>query len=117
MADPELDAICRRLDSIGWSKWNVSRLDKFDHVWYRKFQWEPKCQDNQDKQFFVQLQLWDNRKYSGGRISFCVAIYGRPSGPDIGHITFQSSARDIDSIEPNVDRVLKAWRAIQEGAA
>lgn len=116
MADPELDEICRRLDVIGWNKSTVSVHDKFEHVWYRHFQWEPKCQDNPDKRFFVQLQLWDNRPYPGGSIGFCVAIYGRPIGPDIGSIRFQTSARDIDSIEPNVDRLLKAWRAIQEGA-
>ncbi len=114
MADQVLEEICRRLDVLGWNESTVSVHDKFDHVWYRHFQWEPKCQDNTDKKFFVQLQLWDNRQYPGGDISFCLAIYGRPSGPDIGSIRFNASARDIESIEPNVERLLKAWRAIQE---
>jgi hypothetical protein len=115
MEDPELDSICKRLDTLGWRKSTVSRMDKFEHVWYRYFIWEPKCQDNKEKDLQVQLQLWDNRKYPGGAMGFVVEICGRPSGPDIGSVTFRFGCRgDVENIEPNVERLLKAWRAIQE---
>lgn len=114
MADAELDSMFARLDLLGWQKSTVSRMDKFEHVWYRKFRWEPPCQDNLDKEFFVQLQLWDHRKYPNGSLGFVAAIYGRPSGPDIGSIEFKTSCRTVEGIEPNVERLLKAWRAIQE---
>jgi hypothetical protein len=91
MEDPELEAICKRLDTMGWQKSTVSKIEKYEHVWYRRFCWEPKCQDNQDKEFFVQLQLWDHRRYPGGSIGLVAAIYGRPSGDDIGSIRFDTS--------------------------
>jgi len=118
MVQCEYENIIAAVHRFGWTESRVSRSDKFDRVWYRWLIWEPPCADNPDKKLQVQLQMWDNRKYPDGGIRFVVGIRGRPAGADIGSVEFESyGITDVVMIEPNVIRLVKAWRAVQEVAA
>jgi hypothetical protein len=113
MAERDYDREMAEIERLGWDESRVSTMDKCDRNWFRKFLWEPKDQHNIEKPLQVQLQLWDHRQH-GHLWGYQVHLVGQPLG-GIGCVEFMAySISDVAMIEPNVERLLKAWRAVQE---
>lgn len=105
------ESIVAWFEANGWTEWEVSRLDRHDRHWCKKFPGEPKCRSNQPKDLQLRAMLWDFRKYQENHIGLELELHARPAD-DEGWICIKSHGmQSIDEVPMHCDRMLKAWRA------
>lgn len=103
----------RIVQSTGWAESSVPAHEKCDRIWFRYFAGEPECTHNQGKRMQLRLRLWDHRKWGHEAVGFDLNITACPPG-DNGWCDFTMYGLTAKDIEPNIDRLLKAWRAVQK---
>ena len=95
----------------GWCEYPVGSLENCDRSWFRWFAGEPGYQAT-DNRLQIQLRLWDWRKHGNTGWSFDISFHAEPPG-NLGFMFLKvSGITDVKTIEPNIDRLLRAWRAV-----
>jgi len=103
----------RIIQSTGWKESTVSAHEKCDRIWFCHFAGEPECTHNEGKRIQIRLRMWDHRKHGHESIGFDLTITACPPG-DNGWCEFMMYGLSAKDLELNIDRLLKAWRAVQK---
>lgn len=100
------------VESLGWAESEPGAHEKCDRNWFRWFSGQPRCQGNLGKRLQIQLRLWDFRPLHS--FSFDLCITAEPPG-NLGPMELKVyGINDARKIEPNIDRLLAAWKACQK---
>lgn len=112
MTNESYEADVASVNRCGWSESSVGAHERCDRNWFRWFAGEPPCVGNEGKRLQIQLRLWDWRSQGHG-YSFDMQIQAEPPG-ELGWMVLKVyEITDVRKIEPNIDRLLRAWRACQ----
>ena len=109
----DIEKELRIVQSTGWNESTVSAHERCDRIWFRHFAGEPECIHNEGKRMQIRLRMWDHRKHGHEAVGFDMTIIACPPG-DNGWCEFMIYGLTAKDIEPNIDRLLKAWRAVQK---
>jgi len=100
------------IERFGWQQCKPGAHERCDMIWFRWFAGEPQCTHNEGKRTQIALKLYDHR-HAGHRWGYELNLTACPPG-DNGWCCFTMYGLGINDIEPNIDRLLKAWRAAQK---
>lgn len=116
----DIEELCSWIESQGWRPGRVSSIDTFDAVWYRRFcDVVPGCYGNPSKEGIqIALQMWDYRKYGHNEEAFRLVIVAKPDdGEWVDLSVYSLSSRNLkDVLDSQVQKLIRAWRAVQSDA-
>lgn len=100
----------------GWHECRKSALDRCDRSWWKRFaEVEPRCQTNSSKPgIMIVIECFDHTQ-RGGYVGFQIELRAEPrDGVWVELVAYSLSLETIiDELPRQVDKLVRAWKAVQ----